>query len=196
MWWTMCLGLALTAGGCIPRQPTTPKGGVPTATAEDFNVVAVPVYRLVTSPALLDAPSRLQVVQLRIVSTGDHSYTVAPGDLTVALPDGTHARIFDRARADELLRRTLLAEADMSYLLRPGHVPGALAEMIERNLLAEGTFNPGRPLQGYVVIDTGQAMMSLDGASFEVIARRLGDDAPARYAYQLATAPYGATGTQ
>ena len=35
--------------------------------------------------------------------------------------------------------------------------------------------------------------MSLDGASFEVIARRLGDDIPARYAYQLATAPYGAT---
>jgi len=205
MWWTMCLGLALTAGGCIPRQTTTlSKAGVPAATAEDFNVVAVPVYRLVTSPALLDAPSRLQVVQLRIMSTGDHSYAVAPGDLTVALPDGTHARIFDRARAGELLRRTLLAEADMSYLLRLGHVPGgvgtysagALAEMIERNLLADGIFNPGQPLQGYVVIDTGQAMMSLDGASFEVIARRLGDDAPARYAYQLATAPYGTTGTQ
>jgi hypothetical protein len=202
--WTMCLGLALTTG-CVTRQSTTTSPGVvPAATAEDFSVVAVPVYRLVTSPAVLDSPSRLLVVQLRIVSTGEHSYTVAPGDLTVALPDGTHARIFDRARADELLRRTLLAEADMSYLLRPGHVPGgvgtfsagALAEMIERNLLAEGTFSPGQPLQGYVVIDTGQAMMSLDGASFEVIARRVGDDAPARYAYQVATAPYGTTGTQ
>ena len=45
-----------------------------------------------------------------------------------------------------------------------------------------------------MVIDTGQALMSLDGASFEVVARRQGDDAPARYAYQFATAPSGATG--
>jgi hypothetical protein len=201
--WMMCLGLALTTG-CVTRQSTTTHGSIPAATAEDFNVVAVPVYRLVTSPAVLDSPSRLMVVQLRIVSTGEHSYTVAPGDLTVALPDGTHARIFDRARANELLHRTLLAEADMAYLLRPGHVPGgvgtfsagALAEMVERNLLADGVFSPGQPLQGYVVIDTGQAMMSLDGASFEVIARRVGDDAPARYAYQVATAPYGTTGAQ
>lgn len=63
-------------------------------------------------------------------------------------------------------------------------------------MLGDGISNPGQPLQGYVVIDTGQALMSLDGASFEVIARRLGDDAPARYAYQVAIAPNGTTGTQ
>lgn len=202
-WWMIGLGVALTTAGCVPRPSATPKETVRAATAEDFAVVAVPVYRLVTSPALLDAPSRLVVVQVHITSTGPHSYSVAPGDLTVALPDGTHARIFDRARAGQLLRRTLLAEADMSYLLRPNHVAGgvgtysasALTEMIERNLLADGIANPEQPLQGYVVIDTGQVMMSLDGASFEVIARRLGDDAPARYAYQLATAPYGAPAT-
>jgi hypothetical protein len=48
-------------------------------------------------------------------------------------------------------------------------------------------------LQGYVVIDTGTALMSIEGASFEVVARRLGDDAPARYAYQLRPAPAAET---
>lgn len=197
----MCVGLALAIGGCVPRsQPAASPMG-PVAAATDFTVVAVPAYRLVTGPSALDAPSRLLAVRVHIESTGQSSYVFAPGDLTIALPDGTHARIFDRARADELLRRTLLAEADMSYLLRPGHLPGgtgtysseALAAMVETNLLSDGIFGPGQPLQGYVVIDTGHALMSLDGASFEVIARRQGDDIPARYAYQLATAPYGAT---
>ncbi len=197
----LCAGLALTAAGCIVRPGTAPRPtGTPSA-ATDFTVVAVPVYRLVTSQGMLDAPSRILVVQVRIESTGQASYVFAPDDLTIALPDGTHARIFDHARADKLLRRTLIAEADMNYLLRPDHLPGgvgtysasALAAMVETNLLSDGTFAPGQPLQGYVVIDTGQALMSLDGASFEVIARRQGDDLLARYAYQLATAPNGAT---
>lgn len=137
--WTIALGLglALAAGGCIPRQTAQPTGGaIPQATAGDFSVVAVPVYRLVTSPALLDAPSRLMVVQVRIVSTGNSGYAFTPGDLTVKLPDGTHARIFDRARADELLRRTFLAEADMNYLLRPDHLPGGVGEYSPSALVA------------------------------------------------------------
>ncbi|MBX3026248.1 hypothetical protein KF840_15165 [bacterium] len=205
--WLVAVGLAaaLAIPGCLAREVTSARpGAIPTASPEDFNAVALPVYRLVANPPLLDAPSRLLVVQLRITSTGDHSYTVTPGDLTVALPDGTHARIFDTARADQLLRRTHLAEADMSYLLRANHVPGgiatyssdALAQMVGSNLLAEGTVAPGQPLQGYIVIDTGQPMLSLDGASFEVIARRVGDYAPARYAYQVATAGAATAGAQ
>ena len=51
-------------------------------------------------------------------------------------------------------------------------------------------------MQGYIVIDTGQPVMSLQGASFEVIARRVGDYAAARYAYQVVTTgPAEATGT-
>jgi hypothetical protein len=198
------LGVVLFLTGCawLEREAPRPSGDQ-VAAATDFQVVAIPVYRLVASPGLLDLPSRLLVVQLRIEGTGDASYTFSPGDLTVALPDGTRARLFDPARVDEVLQRTLIAEADMSYLMRPGHLPGgigkfsaaAVAEMIARNLLGPGTFGPGQPLQGYVVIDTGEALLSLDGASFEVIARRQGDDAPARYAYQFAAAPTGATGT-
>jgi hypothetical protein len=171
--------------------------------ATDVHVVAIPVYRLVTSPGLLDLPSRLLVMQVRIEGTGASSYTFSAGDLTVALPDGTPVRVFDRGRVDELLRRTLIAEADMSYLMRPGHLPGglgrfaatAITEMVERNLLWRGTFGPGEPLQGYVVIDTGRALLSLDGVSFEVVARRQGDEVPARYAYQFAAAPPATTGT-
>ncbi|MFN8640801.1 MAG: hypothetical protein U0802_03755 [Candidatus Binatia bacterium] len=201
--WTLALGGMLALAGCAWLEPEAPEHrGDQAATATDFHVVAVPVYRLVLSPGLLDLPSRLLVVQVRIEGTGDASYTFAPGDLTVALPDGGNARIFDPARVNELLQRTLIAEADMSYLARPGHVPGgigtfsagAIASMVERSLLGRGSFGPGQPLQGYVVIDTGQALLSLDGTSFEVVARRQGDDAPARYAYQVAPSATG-TGT-
>ena len=201
---TLGLGVLLSLTSCSwmdHEAPTRVAEAVPSAT--DFQVVAVPVYRLVASPGLLDLPSRLLVMQVRIEGTGDASYTFSPGDLTIALPDGTRARIFDQARVNELLQRTLFAEADMSYLLRPGHIPGgvgrfssaALADMVERNLLGRGSFGPGQPLQGYVVIDTGQALLSLDGVSFEVVARRQGDETPARYAYQFASSPSGATGT-
>jgi hypothetical protein len=208
-----CLGLILVSNGCIPRRtattappaaPATAAGAPPAAaTVSAFTAVAVPRYRLVAAPALLDAPSRLVVVQLRMEATGDQRYTVSAGDVTIALPDGTHARIFDRARAGELLRRAILADADMAYRQRPDHVPGgidayssaAFSEMVRNNLLGEGTVSSGQPVQGYVVIDTGQALTSLDGTSFEVIARRVGDYAPARYAYQYATAGAATTGT-
>jgi len=192
-----CLaGLAiLLCPGCFRLGSGAPSGTsrpgeIPTG---DFTVRALPVYRLVSSPMLVDAPSRLLVVSLRLEGTGDASYAVTAGDLHVLMPDGTSARVFDRPRALELLRRAIIAEADMSYLLRPGHHPGgisefarsAVADMVAGNLLDAGAFAPGRPLQGYVVIDTGVALMSIEGTSFEVVARRLGDDAPARYAYHL-----------
>lgn len=200
----MCLGLALSLASCSWLDRGTPeRSGDQAAAAADFHVVAIPVYRLVASPGLLDLPSRLLVVQVRIEGTGDARYTFSPADLTVTLPDGTRARIFDSARGQELLQRTLVAEADMSYLMRPDHVPGgvgrysstALAEMIARNLLGPGSFGPDQALQGYVLIDTGQMLLTLEGTSFEVVARRQGDDAPTRFAYQFAAAAPGASGT-
>lgn len=198
----LSIGMGLAGCSWLERE-APPQTAEPNANATDFRVVTVPVYRLVASPGLLDLPSRLVVLQVRIEGTGDASYAFSPGDLTIVLPDGQRARIFDPARVNELMERTMVAEADMSYLLRPNHVPGgvgkfssaAIAEMIERNLLGRGSFGPGQPLQGYVVIDTGQALLSLDGTSFEVVARRQGDDAPARYAYQFASAPSATEGT-
>ena len=187
--------MMVLAAGCswlssgAPPEPAHPGD----SQSADFTVSALPVYRLVSSPALADSPSRLLVVSLRLEGTGEASYAYTSSNLHVLLPNGNRARVFDRARALELLRRTTIVEADMTYLLRPDHQPGgigeftrsAVAEMVAANLLADGPFAAGRPLQGYVVIDTGTALMSIEGASFEVVARRLGDDAPARYAYQL-----------
>jgi hypothetical protein len=205
-WWVVGLCLATLCGACLRPDSRRPGPGIgpgSIASATDFSLVALPVYRLVASPGLLDSPSRLLAVQVRIEGSGSASYSFAPDDLSIALPDGSQARIFDSARAALLLQRALLADADMSYLLRPDHLPGglgtfsagALSSMVQQNLLAPGTFGPGQALQGYVIIDTGQPMMTLDGASFAVVARRIGDDAPARYAYQLATAPQAETGT-
>ncbi len=181
--------------GCFRLGSGAPSGSVHPGDIPpgDFTVRALPVYRLVSSPVLIDSPSRLLVVSLRLEATGDPSYAYTASDLHIVLPDGSRARIFDHPRALELLRRAIITEADMSYLLRPGHQPGgiseftrsALADMVAGNLLDAGAFASGRPLQGYVVIDTGVALMSIEGASFEVVARRLGDDAPARYAYRL-----------
>ena len=214
--WSVWLGLAVaavfslaTVGGCVARPGS---GSADSATAhpagfgsgtDQFTLVALPTYRLVASQGLLDSPSRLLAVQVRLEGTGSASYAFTPDDLTIALPDGTQARIFDHPRATLLLQRALVADADMSYLLRPEHQPGgfgtfsaeALSSMVQQHLLGPGTFGPGQPLQGYVVIDTGQPMMTLDGAAFAVVAHRIGDDLPARYAYQLATVPAGTVGT-
>ncbi|MDX2168806.1 MAG: hypothetical protein SF182_17165 [Deltaproteobacteria bacterium] len=171
-----------------------------TATGE-FTTHALPVYRLATSEVLVDSPSRLVVFQVRLEG-GDSSYAFTPRDLTIALPDGTQAVIFDQARAVELLRRTTIANADFSYLQRDGHVPGGIApysrqpiaEMVASRLLSEGSFGAGEALQGYVVADVGTARMSLDGTVVEVTARRLPDAAPTRATFVLATAPaVGAT---
>ena len=200
MLWAVAMVLAggLATSACVRRvrAPTATADGVLTAT--DFTVHALPIYRLVTSETLIDTPSRLLVLQVRLEGTGEASYMFAAQDLVIALPDGTRAHVFDRARAVELLRRTAIAQADFSYLQRGGYVPGGiagysrrpLADLVSSRLLTEGTFDAATPLQGYVVVDTGAARTTLDGAVVEVVARRMTDSARTRFAYQLATAPH------
>ena len=181
----MCAGLALTAAGCIVSARNS--AAVPQARRA---ATASRLHRrrgAGLSPGHQPGPARRPVAAPR--RPGAHrehrrgSYAFAPRT-SPSCCRTARTRASSIAPAPRALRRTLLAEADMSYLLRPDHVPGgvgtysasALAEMVETNLLGDGIFDPGQPLQGYVVVDTGQALMSLDGASFEVIARRLGDD--------------------
>ncbi|MEO8601272.1 MAG: hypothetical protein ABI629_01715 [bacterium] len=199
------VGIALASGlglsACVRRvRPTT--AVIPTsAAATDFTAHALPIYRLVTNEALIDTPSRLLVLQVRLEAASDAGYSFAAQDLVIVLPDGTKARIFDRARAFELLRRTTIAEADFGYLQRPGYVPGGIApysrqplvDMVGSRLLSDGIFDAANPLQGYVIVDTGAARTTLDGATVEVVAHRMTDSAPTRVAYQLVTAPQPAT---
>jgi len=194
------IALVLTSGlgatGCF-RRVRRPAATSAAAAPSDFTAHALPIYRLVTSEVLIDSPSRLLVLQVRLESLGPTTYAFAPQDLRIALPDGSQARVFDRPRAIELLRRTAIADADFNYLLRDDHVPGGIApysrqpiaDLVGSRLLAEGVFGAGQALQGYAVIDIGSARMSLDGTVVEVTAHRLTDSVPSRSTYQLATSP-------
>lgn len=194
------LACAVAGGsGCVRRRAP---GSTATATQDGaggapITVTALPVFRLVTSPVLVDSPSRLVVIQVRLSTGDDGAFHFAPDGLVLTLPDGGRARVFDRERALILLRRTSLAEANLAYLQRPDHQPGGvspyvgpqLTEMVGSSLLGEGVFGAGQVLQGYLIVDTGQPFMSLDGAAIEVVAHRLSDSAPTRDTYQFATAP-------
>ncbi len=202
----VALGAVLTsAAGCalpdfFSRTPPTPIAQMTEEAnpSADLTVTALPVYRLVTSPALADAPSRLLVIQVRLSSAGGGALSVTPENVALVLPNGERGRVFDRGRAMELVRRSTLADADLSYLRRDGdHLPGGLSEearsplsdMVVSNLLTEGAFTSEQAMQGFVVVDTGVPLVSLDGASIEAVAYRLRDAAPARGAYQFAVPP-------
>lgn len=188
---------SLSSTGCIRRVRPTAGAAAPAAAAApgEFSTHALPVFRLVTSEALIDSPSRLVVFQVRLDS--DTTYAFDPRDLTVTMPDGAQAKVFDRARAMELLRRTTIADADFSYLQRDGHAPGgippysreAIAEMVASRLLFEGAFGAGQPMQGYAVVDVGAARMSLDGVVVAVTAHRLADAQVTRSTFVLASRP-------
>jgi hypothetical protein len=199
--WAIVIVLAAVgASSCIPR-PGTGSRAPTSAGADDasaLTVTALPVYRLVTSPAALDSPSRLLVIQVRMATTTDAVLQFLPHDLSLQLPGGAQGHIFDRARAQELLRRTIVAEADLGYLQHPdAHPPGGineyvrpqLADMVRAHLLEGGSFGPGDVLRGYVVVDTRVPLFTLDGAAMEVVVHRAADAAPLRSAYQFASVP-------
>ncbi len=192
---------ATTTTATTTSATTTTTTTTTNQAGSEFSAHALPVFRLVTNEALIDSPSRLLVLQVRLESVGEGGYAFTPQDLTIALPDGTQGRFFDRPRALELLRRTTIADADFNYLQRDGHAPGGidpysrvpLAEMVGNNLLSNGSFSQGAALQGYLVVDIGTARTSLDGAVVEVVAHRLADATPSRSTFQLATVPRAGT---
>jgi hypothetical protein len=173
--------------------PTAPPPGPPVE-AGGLSVSALPVYRLIANPMLIDAPSRLLVLHVRFSTNLDRAMSFTPEDTALALVGGERARVFDRGRAMELVRRTTLANADLGYVQnRHSYQPGgldpstlsALNELIMTNLLAEGAFTSGPEVQGYVVIDTGTPVVSLEGATLDLWAFRLSDSQPAHGRYQF-----------
>jgi hypothetical protein len=153
-------------------------------------LTAAPIYRLVVNPEFANIPSRLMVVQVRVGTIGDAALSVAPRDVTFTLPDGQPARIFDRARAVEVLHRTMAASAATAGM---GSVPDstsvAPADGLADDLLNDGVFVNGQTLQGLLVIDTGAPLTSLDGSSVQITAYRLRDSEPVVVTYQFASVP-------
>jgi hypothetical protein len=78
---------------------------------------------LIATPVMADLPSRLVVLQVRIDSTLDRAVSFSPDDVSFVLPSGQRAVVFDRGRAMELLRRTTLGDADLSYAQRSYDYP-------------------------------------------------------------------------
>ncbi len=182
------------------RPPSAP--APPLAAGAELSVTARPAYRLAISPGGADAPSRLLVLQVRLATSDDTALSVAPEDIALTLPNGEPGRVFDQARAVEVLHRTILADADLSYLQRgSAHPPGGLddgtrsglVDIILGNLLSAQAFAGGQGAQGFVVVDTQVPLTSLDGASLQVVAYRLRDAAPVTAPYQFTSAPAAAT---
>lgn len=159
-------------------------------------VSAVPSYRLIIEPRAADLPSRLLLLYTRIETASDDALGFDPTQAKLVLPDGTRARVFDRTRATVLLDRTELGSWDLSYAHEPrsraprgGFVPVVqqrLKKQVRETLLDQAIVRRGQPLTGFLLVDTGVALTSLDRVSLEVVTSRAGDAQPYREVYQFA----------
>ncbi len=201
----LCAGLVvvgLAASGCSlpPWGRPAPEPVPAVAVAEAPPVVTVSAllsYRLIINPALADAPSRLLVLHTRIEALDEGSFRFDPAGAQIQLPDGTIGRAFDQARALELLQRTDLGLGDLAYLERGGGglprgglnapLKPVLTNLVRKELLGRTDFSREQPLQGYLVVDIGRPLASLQGVVLEVEAVRLSDAAPVRDRYEFAS---------
>ena len=170
------------------RVPTPSVQPTEQADSQGMILSAVPIYSLVVDPALAGVPSRLMVVQVRVGTIGDAALSVSPEDVALTLPNGEPARIFDRARAVEILHRTMLASTSHTSGA-PDSAALAPADTLSSNLLEQGVFINGQTLVGYLVVDTGTPLTSLDGSTVRVTAYRLRDSEPVLVTYQFASVP-------
>ncbi len=163
--------------------------------APSLFATAIPSYRLIVSPRLADAPSRLMAVHARFETYSEQPLHFSPLGVRLRLPDGTSGRAFDRPRAIEILERAELGAADLSYLAQRNgrRPPGGLYEaaksvlknQLKQSLLGEVDFSRDRPIEGYLIVDVGRPVASLEGALLEIEATRISDAIPARGQYAL-----------
>lgn len=189
----------LALSGCFLMSAPTEER-ITVATVEPVRpavvISAVPSYRLIIERRAADLPSRLLLLYTRIETARDEALRFDPSQAKLVLPDGTHARVFDRARAMILLDRTELGSWDLSYVREPrrraapgGFAPvvaGRLKKQVRETLLDQGIVRRGQPLTGFLLVDTGVALTSLDRVALEVVTSRAGDAQPYREVYQFA----------
>ena len=193
----VCLAvIAVTASGCPLRDilrigtPTPLPAPTPPAPVQ---ISALPVYRLIVSDVLADVPSRLIAVYVRVYAKDDARVNVSTNDMTLSLLSGEQGRVFDRARAVQILHRTTLGDADLSYL-QGAHAPGGLGGYSQSQLTAvvlNRLFNDtvlstsNSPVEGYVIVDTLQAVPSLTGASMAITVHAVDDGTPMQATYEI-----------
>ena len=198
-----CLFLGATAlvSGCSlwpwESPPVTPVVvEVPTVEKPRLVVFAAsPAYRLIIGPESADSPSRLLVLYARIENASDQPILVRPGEMRLHLPDETSGRVFDRARAVELIRRTSSGVPDLSYVDNPAeYIPGGLHSSIQSrldeqllgSLLDVTDLSPGVAVEGFLVVDAGRPLASLEGSMLEMVGTRPGDPVPIHETYRFA----------
>jgi hypothetical protein len=190
------LGLA----GCTTasQPPPIPQPVVMVDTPSGLTLGAVPAYRLAASPSQADYPSRLLVLNIRLGTTLEGALNVGPENIALLLPNGEQGRVFDRARAIELLHRGTLADVSLAYVKQDGgYPPGGLSDdvrlqltdTVASRLFADSVFIAGQTLEGFIVVDTGVPFASLNGGSLQVTAYRLRDATPAQAVYPFAAVP-------
>lgn len=152
-------------------------------------------YRLIISPKLRDAPSRLWAVHVRIETFDDTPLRIDAEGAHLILADGTRAHPLDQPRVEALLKRTEIGAGDLSYV-PPGtsrHPTGGLSasqkKEARKKILASpfvaGEVTRSRPIEGYMVVDAKQELSSLEGAVIEVVATRINDGAFVRRIYRF-----------
>jgi hypothetical protein len=181
--------LAIALGGCSlwPPAPGTVKpAGVAAAEQPQLVLSANHIYRLIVGPRWADSPSRLLVVYARVQNAGDQSIAFRPEEMRLQLADGESGRVFDRARAAELLRRTNFGEAEPpTGGTRMVWSEAALDEQVLHSLIDATNLSPGQVMEGFLIVDVGRPVASLEGAALEVVGTRSGDMAPVRDTYRF-----------
>jgi hypothetical protein len=161
---------------------------------EALEVSAVPAYRLVLAEQAAYPASRLFVLHARVKNVGDQPLDLRPAAARLLLLGGAGA-VFDRPRAEELLRRTELTPIDGSG--GEGSKPVRLREPVRSrlrveilaSLLDDVQLAPGAEVAGYLVTDAGVAVASLEGVVLEVFATRSADQSIVRDSYEFAVRP-------
>lgn len=198
------IGVSMAAAGCPLRDLLRPRAissptPMPTDVPRALEISALPVYRLHPDPAYLDAPSRLVVLYVRLWVNEDTVASLSLNDFALTLPNGDQGRVFDDARAAELVRRTTFSEVggDNHPAAGEPHPSGGIAPALQPqirglvldSLLREAVLSPHEPVSGYLVADMQQPLASLAGASLAVTLHRTSDAAPLYAVYEFPPAP-------
>ncbi len=175
--------LSLFASGC-PQfgrvSPTPAPTPVATAPAPRIHARVNPVFRLVIPPRPLDEPTRLVALFVRIENIDQQPLLIRPDLLRLQLPDGSTRHALDKARASEIMSRSVLARYNLAYLANdPSAPPGGLSlrqlsywtDRVHSDLLADVRLEPRETVEGFVVLDTGHRLRSLQDTAVEAFAQ-------------------------
>jgi len=177
--------LASLATGCFlfPTAPEAPPPPGPKVLPPAVTVSATPAFRLIVSPELSNAPSRLIVLYARVEAKVNERLHFDPAQMHIVFSGQRRGEIFDPPRAAVLLEQTELASWDVGSPAQSPHSPNGidkefrarLKEKVREALMFPADLDPEQALSGYLVVDAGAPVTSLEDAALEVVTTRVRD---------------------